>query len=65
MTYLDIDECGADNGGCDQVCENIEGHYTCGCLTGYELGPDQASCIGNYNIFTETSYFNIKLSIFF
>lgn len=52
-TYcVDINECKAavdatalDNGGCDHVCTNTLGSYTCSCKTGFNLGSDQMTCI--------------------
>ncbi|KAK2524173.1 Gas6 [Columba livia] len=33
----DIDECRAQNGGCNQVCFNTLGSYRCSCYSGYAL----------------------------
>ena len=43
---LDIDECSEDSDGCAQNCVNTIGSYTCSCNTGYNLGSDGRSCIG-------------------
>ncbi|XP_013394336.1 sushi, von Willebrand factor type A, EGF and pentraxin domain-containing protein 1 isoform X2 [Lingula anatina] len=42
----DIDECGQDNGGCEQTCENKPGSFKCACtLPGYEInGTRPSSC---------------------
>ena len=32
---IDIDECAADDGPCQQVCTNIPGSYQCSCFPGY------------------------------
>ena len=40
----DINECAADNGGCDQICKNVEESFYCDCLDGYVIGPDGESC---------------------
>ncbi|XP_033731070.1 putative vitellogenin receptor, partial [Pecten maximus] len=31
----DVDECEANNGGCSQLCDNIDGGHTCSCVHGY------------------------------
>eukprot|EP00058_Branchiostoma_floridae_P027599 XP_002613090.1 hypothetical protein BRAFLDRAFT_89972 [Branchiostoma floridae] len=36
-TCTDLDECVADNGGCDQHCVNSVGSYHCSCDDGYNL----------------------------
>eukprot|EP00795_Rhopilema_esculentum_P000716 gene716-10430_t len=36
-TCVDINECAASNGGCDQLCVNTEGSFKCQCNNGYEL----------------------------
>ena len=33
----DIDECSEGTSGCQQVCTNTEGAYSCSCREGYEL----------------------------
>ena len=48
QTFLDINECSSNNGGCAQVCTNTPGSYTCGCNPGYELDGDGFSCNGTY-----------------
>ncbi|XP_054477310.1 uncharacterized protein LOC129109306 [Anoplopoma fimbria] len=48
---IDIDECSApepQNGSgplCSQICLNTLGSYLCSCHHGYELRPDQRSCV--------------------
>lgn len=37
MECADINECGVNNGGCDQKCINNAGDYSCGCNVGFEL----------------------------
>ena len=32
--------------GCDQICMNTLGSFTCMCLTGYELNDDSTTCDG-------------------
>ena len=45
-TYIDINECASDNGGCDHTCTNTKGSYYCTCKSGYELHSDEHSCNG-------------------
>lgn len=40
----DIDECSLNNGGCDDVCTNTPGLFSCSCSTGYMLLMDGRSC---------------------
>lgn len=44
-SYADIDECSDSNGGCDQICTNLEGSYECSCEVGYSL-VSSMSCGG-------------------
>lgn len=41
---IDIDECSYDNGGCDQVCNNSQGSYSCSCESGFKMSPSGRSC---------------------
>ena len=34
---LDVDECGVENGGCDQICTNSDGGFACSCDVGFVL----------------------------
>jgi len=47
---LDINECTRQTALCNgtsSTCTNIIGGYTCGCNnTGYELGPNNFTCVG-------------------
>lgn len=43
----DIDECAMGNGGCEALCFNKPGSFSCGCEPGHLLMPDQRSCQGN------------------
>ena len=44
ILYIDINEC--DKDVCPHgKCINLEGDYTCDCLTGYKLTYDAKSCI--------------------
>lgn len=45
---VDMNECDGDN-DCDHICNNLhctEGRYNCSCNSGYRLGKDDHSCIG-------------------
>ena len=43
---LDIDECAANTDGCEQVCLDTPGSYTCSCQPGYILNRDSRTCTG-------------------
>ena len=51
MTELipDMNECGDNNGGCDQHCQDDDGSYFCYCSPGYVLDKDMYRCLGNAN----------------
>ncbi|OXB82293.1 UNVERIFIED_CONTAM: hypothetical protein H355_004610 [Colinus virginianus] len=40
---LDLNECNT-YGSCSQTCINTDGSYTCSCVEGYVLQPDNKSC---------------------
>ena len=42
---FDVDECANSNGGCDTLCINSPGSYSCSCNTGYMLLLDGRTCI--------------------
>ena len=43
----DIDECANSSlNGCDQLCSNTIGNFTCECNTGYQLNDDLMTCSG-------------------
>jgi len=44
FTCADIDECADANGGCEHLCVNEPGTYTCACDEGYTLGDDGFNC---------------------
>lgn len=43
LVLVDFNECGV-YGTCSQTCTNSEGSYTCSCVEGYLLQPDNRSC---------------------
>ena len=45
IAHIDIDECSEGTSGCDQLCSNTLGSYTCSCYSGYELDIDNHTCI--------------------
>lgn len=45
LFYIDINECLGDH-GCDQICSNMDGSYTCSCNNGYVLQTNGQSCAG-------------------
>merc|ERR1712176_1038242 len=43
-TCTNINECGVMNGGCDDICTDTVGSFTCSCNPGRELGADGKRC---------------------
>ena len=43
---IDVNECGTNNGGCQQQCTNTVGSYSCSCYTGYTLNSNGKTCTG-------------------
>lgn len=41
----DINECDTGNGGCDQICINTDGGFSCTCDEGYTLDINGLNCI--------------------
>ena len=39
-----MNECLDDNGGCEQICNNSEGSYSCNCNDGYSADLDGTGC---------------------
>ena len=35
-----------DNGGCEQVCTNTNGSFSCSCGSGYSLDSNMLNCSG-------------------
>ena len=51
-SFVDVDECATNNGGCAQKCINTQGSYKCACMNGYGLMPDKHKCMkGNISEF--------------
>jgi hypothetical protein len=61
-TFIDIDECELDNGGCDQDCTNTLGSFFCNCSEGYLLIENGFTCDGVLYACTNLDRFIIVLS---
>ncbi|GCB71527.1 hypothetical protein scyTo_0005971 [Scyliorhinus torazame] len=44
QTCLDINECEDNNGGCSEVCVNLQGSFRCECGIGKSLGSNAVTC---------------------
>lgn len=40
----DINECKTEIAGCNQICVNADGGYSCGCYRGFTLDDDRSHC---------------------
>ena len=41
---VDVDECLTSNGGCAQICSNVDGSFECSCGPDYVLDTDNFGC---------------------
>jgi hypothetical protein len=41
---IDVNECLVNNGGCNQICSNSIGSYSCNCQTGFQKSVDGKGC---------------------
>lgn len=48
--FIDIDECTIDNGGCQQICHNVEGSRACDCEDGYTRDDNLITCTGELEL---------------
>ena len=48
---LDIIDCVNGSNLCDQICNELEGGYSCSCKNGYRLKNDNFSCEGMYMLY--------------
>ena len=46
ILIADINECLDANGGCQQMCSNFPGSYSCSCNNGFILNEDNHNCSG-------------------
>ena len=46
VSLIDLNECLNNNGGCAQICTNIDGSYQCSCRNGFTLNTDGFNCNG-------------------
>ena len=46
--HADIDECALGISGCNQICNNTIGSYTCSCYLGYQIALDNRTCLGEH-----------------
>ncbi len=44
--YKDVDECLSGNGGCEHMCMNTVGNFSCSCTIGYSLDSNLMNCSG-------------------
>lgn len=44
LTCTDVDECAEGTSGCDQLCTNTVGGWTCGCSEGFLLVSSLDHC---------------------
>ncbi len=49
LPVADEDECSRMNGGCEQLCNNTRGSFSCSCHPGYILDSDSRTCVGLYS----------------
>ena len=48
IMYLDVNECGMLNGGCQHQCKNTNGSYFCHCNDGFFLDGNGRTCTGKF-----------------
>jgi len=58
MVSTDVNECSTDNGGCQQLCSNRVGSYSCSCNTGFLLSPDGKICNGSLSSYCQVTCFS-------
>ena len=60
----DQNECNSNaTNGCQQVCANTLGSYTCECIRGYRLNDDGMSCTGESNSSSHKTLYKISAKI--
>ena len=51
MMTADVNECFLDQTPCQQLCNNTDGSYECGCFnSGFRLSWDHSTCAGKAGI---------------
>ena len=50
ICFTDVDECSFLNGGCEDICTNSFGSFSCGCSGNGTLNADGKSCTGRFTI---------------
>ena len=64
LLTLDINECGQNNGGCVQFCNNTVGSFFCTCGNGYSLNEDGRRCDGKPGVMVNNGSISVqKLSL--
>ena len=57
LSFLDVDECAKDNGGCSHKCKNTEGSFVCSCPDPeLNLAPNRRTCVGKKTYFLGLFY---------
>ena len=51
LQLTDIDECASGSAGCEQVCTNTVGSFTCSCNTGFTLSSGTFCTGKSYYLF--------------
>ena len=46
LSLTEINECAEGIAGCNQLCTNLNGSYTCSCNHGFHLANDGHQCEG-------------------
>ncbi len=60
---LDIDECSLKTDNCSEVCNNIEGGFTCGCYShGFEVVVSDQPCMGKLFVVLHADYLQVQYS---
>ena len=49
LLFSESDRCEKNNGGCLQICRDIENGVECDCVEGYKRSPNNKDCMGKCN----------------
>ena len=55
----DIDECEANNGGCEEICTNTVGSFHCKCHEGQTLQSNKRNCSSEFMVCSYDATANI------